>query len=447
MYDRANRLHPLRTPPRPCIQWRQWKEMNMRSKVQTVFRKIRRWGIKGIFDYLKHKLTHTHDDNIREFLKGNATTYPMTPTKGITIISDMRHGYSLSKGMRDLAFALKKGGIPFQILDTGKSGQIPESALSEILTPKDSFRALRYDHIIEISSDVVRGVLPIKTSIIFFWEFESGLKEGHPHLAEETDLIGMSDFCVKVLSETFPKASVKKILYPFHFNFLPTESKVVTRARYGITEDAFVVFFNFDYHSSFNRKNPDGVLRAFAKAFPPGKNENVMLVFKTMSSKIHPEEVETLKRLACELGQESRFISIDDYIPQKDLYELTDAADVYISLHRGEGLGLGVAEAMSLGKAVIVSDCSSTTEFCDPENSIPIPCSLKRLTPEMRDHPSFIGVTEWPDPDIDQAAQALRILFDDPELRQKKGILAKESIERHFSPQRFAESINTFLDS
>ena len=51
MYDRANRLHVLRTAPRARIQWSQRQEMNMRSKVQTVFRKIRRWGIKGIFDY------------------------------------------------------------------------------------------------------------------------------------------------------------------------------------------------------------------------------------------------------------------------------------------------------------------------------------------------------------------------------------------------------------
>jgi len=126
---------------------------------------------------------------------------------------------------------------------------------------------------------------------------------------------------------------------------------------------------------------------------------------------------------------------------------LTSACDAYISLHRGEGFGLGIAEAMLFAKPVIVTDWSASTEFCDEQTSIPIPYTLTPIDPSEFSILPYKGVTNWAEPDIDAAAVALRRLYDDPTLRQTLGKNGKQFIEEHFSAENFKKSINEFLNS
>ena len=86
-------------------------------------------------------------------------------------------------------------------------------------------------------------------------------------------------------------------------------------------------------------------------------------------------------------------------------------------MHRGEGFGLGIAEAMSLGKPAVVTDYSSTTEFCNSNNSIPIPCKAVAVNRNQIDHPCYLAVKEWFEPDINAAANALSKLQKDSELQ------------------------------
>jgi len=210
------------------------------------------------------------------------------------------------------------------------------------------------------------------------------------------------------------------------------------------SEIPFVVFFNFDYASSFNRKNPEAILHAFAKSI--AQEPNTKILFKTMRAKSHEIHSTRLRQLAKELEIDNRLFTIDDFIPQEDLVNLTNACDVYMSLHRGEGFGLGIAEAMSLGKPVIVTDYSATAEFCNIDNSIPIPYKLLGISPNQLDVDVYHHVTRWAEPDIDAAAVALRKLYDDPKLRRHIGENAKRSIEEHFSTARFKKSIKSFIN-
>ena len=136
---------------------------------------------------------------------------------------------------------------------------------------------------------------------------------------------------------------------------------------------------------------------------------------------------------------------IDDYIPQHDIYGLTNACDVYLSLHRGEGFGLGIVEAMSLGKAVVATDYSSTTEFCHPHTSIPVPYTIVQVPDGMHDHPCYHAVKEWAEPDINAAAEALRKLHEDATFRKTIGTEAKYFVENYFSRENFKKSIEGFL--
>lgn len=414
--------------------------MNLNS-FYSLIKKIKLWGIKGIFDYLLRLFINRKK---RKFFLLNASSHPMTPSKGITIIADMTKKSALSKTMRDLAFALQKSNIPFQTFDLSPSKGVPPDDIKNILTPVKDFRILKYTHVIEMFSSPLPDSIPLKKSCILFWEFTTGLLEYFPAIKNAKNIIAMSDFDYNVFKDTLPKSTeVRKILYPFFLNDKNIPEKHLLKDKYAIPHDAFTIFFNFDYGSSFNRKNPDGAVRAFAKAFPYEKN--TCLVFKTKGSENHYKEKLSLLQLCNELGVADRVIMIDEFIPIDDVYGLTSACDVYLSLHRGEGFGLGIAEAMSLGKPVIVTDFSATTEFCNHKNSFPVPYSIVNVPDGIHDNPCYHAVREWAEPDIDYASEVLRKLYADKSLCENIGNAAKSFIEEHFSPESFRQSIEDYL--
>ena len=133
---------------------------------------------------------------------------------------------------------------------------------------------------------------------------------------------------------------------------------------------------------------------------------------------------------------------ISEYLPHAELYGLVAACDVYMSLHRGEGFGLGMAEAMLMGKPVIATDWSANTEYCRSESSFPIPY---RLVPVKSDE-YFTSMREWAEADVDAAADALRRCYDNPELAAMVGERGRLFIENHFSLENFKKSVDAFLD-
>lgn len=407
--------------------------------------KVRTWGIKGVWNFLVDRIKA---QRLRNFFRENAKSHPCVPSdNGLTLVAPFHATYSLGKVMRDFAFRLRDAGIPFQAFDTGKTNGMPDAEIDALITPIDQFRIMKYRNVVELLfGPVPTEELGLKKSHVAFWEFDSGLLEAFPGLSSTDTVIAMSDFNAAYFRVTLPPTTpVAKILYPFRFTATALPSAVETRQLFGIKHDDFVVFFNFDYGSSVFRKNPEGVMRAFAKAFPG--TQDATLVFKTNRSGDYKADKMRLDALAAKLGIMDRFLSIDKFIPRADVLALTAASDVYVSLHRGEGFGLGIAEAMALGKPVIVADCGSPKEFCNSSNAILIPTKTIAISRGQLGHPYYLSVTKCEQPDIDVAAEALRTLYDSVELRRKIGEAGKVSIAKHFSIDRFGQSVRTFLET
>ena len=171
--------------------------------------------------------------------------------------------------------------------------------------------------------------------------------------------------------------------------------------------------------------------------------QNAMMILKTVASSEFPERVQELRGLVDGLGIADKVKFFDDYLTQRDVLNLTNACDVYLSLHRAEGFGLGIAEAMSLGKPVIVTDYSSTTEFCNASNSIPVGYKIVKMG--ASDNKLYSAAKRWAEPNVDEAAQALSRLYADPKLRSALGAAAKESILSQYSVANFRESVLVYL--
>ena len=135
-------------------------------------------------------------------------------------------------------------------------------------------------------------------------------------------------------------------------------------------------------------------------------------------------------------------------LSRADIYALEAACDCFVSLHRSEGFGLAVAEAMYLGKPVIATDWSATAEFVDASNGCPVRAPLVTLD---RNHGPYGKGSTWADPDPAHAAEHMRRLFADPTLCATLGAAARATIEARFSPavigaryRRRLEAIATF---
>jgi glycosyltransferase involved in cell wall biosynthesis len=120
-------------------------------------------------------------------------------------------------------------------------------------------------------------------------------------------------------------------------------------------------------------------------------------------------------------------------------------ADVVLSLHRAEGLGLVIAEAMQRGLPVIATNWSGNTDFLSPATGMPIRYDLVPVDDPQGNYRDASML--WANPDVDAAAAALRILRGDPELRTKLGAAAAARVADIFNPTRYACQIQSLLAS
>jgi glycosyltransferase involved in cell wall biosynthesis len=174
---------------------------------------------------------------------------------------------------------------------------------------------------------------------------------------------------------------------------------------------AFTFYYSFDYSSSFARKNPIGLINAYKKAF--SRSDGAHLVLKTLNDEHHLVEAAALREAI--LGRDD--ISIIDgsvALPVRD--SLMHSCDCYVSLHRSEGLGLTLGEAMYAGKPVIATGYSGNMDFMNSENSFLVDYGM---VPVGVDGGPYPAAASWADPDLEQAAHFMRLVFENSEVREQ----------------------------
>jgi glycosyltransferase involved in cell wall biosynthesis len=223
------------------------------------------------------------------------------------------------------------------------------------------------------------------------------------------------------------------------------------RSDFGLPDAALVFLYSFDAFSGMRRKNPLGLIDAYRRAFGDEHFAGVHLVVKAINLQRLPEAWATLRHAVARVGG----TLIDDNMTAGELASLVACCDVYVSLHRSEGFGLGIAEAMLLGKLVIATAYSGSTQFLDSSTGCPVGYDLvpalpadQYLNPGL--HVAELYTTEpapafWAAPDVDEAARLLRWARDHPEERRARGALASERIAGRYDERAVGSALKELL--
>lgn len=216
------------------------------------------------------------------------------------------------------------------------------------------------------------------------------------------------------------------------------EDPAFSRQEVGLPTDKFVFLFIYDPMSLAERKNPEGVITAFQRAFDRS-DDRVCLVIKTKG--LNPQTLAKFKQLAANSAQ---VLLIDDNFSRDRVNALIYHCDCYLSLHRCEGFGLTLAEAMFYGKPTIATGFSGNLEFMNSSNSLLVDYQPIELD---RDIMYFAKGTVWAEPDLDCASNYLRQVVEDPALANRIGARAAEDIRSQLSPQAVGARIQTRIQS
>jgi glycosyltransferase involved in cell wall biosynthesis len=183
----------------------------------------------------------------------------------------------------------------------------------------------------------------------------------------------------------------------------------------------------FDFLSTLERKNPLGAIEAYRRAFRSG--DGAVLVVKSVNARHRPERHEEIVA-ACQ-GRED-IVLMDRTISGDERDALVAACDCYVSLHRSEGHGLPIAEAMHAGKPVVATAYGGNTEFMDEENSYPVTWAPAKVGPGVEHYPRD---ATWAEPDLEQAARMLRAVHADPATAAHRASRGRNDMSRRLAPE------------
>jgi len=378
---------------------------------------------------------------------GNASAHkdsglpaPVKPRPlGLNIYGFAYGELGIGEDLRMAVECCKAAGIAYHVVnvDAGETGQADMHLKGEVQELSDGELPPYNTNLFCLPAfDMVSRVFMQKGASVFagyrnigWWPWELAVfpKAWRPYAFELVDEVWASS---QFLFDMYSAATDKPVkLVPLAVSV--ERMKPHPRKHYGLPEKKFLFLYIFDFNSSVARKNPIAVVQAFKQAFMPTDN-TVGLVLKTMNTK--PQNPEWLAFLK-ECETDKRIQLITETLDRPAVLGLINACDAYVSLHRAEGFGRTLAEAMLLGKPVVATGYSGNVDFMHSDCTASVSFKLKPvsqgdyqwLTPEDQ--------AGWADPDTRQAAtqmQAVKLAQTQKTNKKKKLSLA----DGFFNPSR-----------
>ncbi|CAN5550838.1 hypothetical protein BH23ACI1_BH23ACI1_27090 [soil metagenome] len=346
-----------------------------------------------------------------------------TPT-GVNLIGHARSEKGVGEALRASARALSAAAIPHVVvdfadpnsvnLDDSLKGQVRHCVFGTniIHVNAEGFPYFVSEH----GPRVLRGRYNIG---LWMWELADFPAVFRGSFSYVDEVWVPSRFCLDALSAS---ATVPVVRMPLALPAALTAAPV-GRAHFGLPESACLFLFAFDAQSIVERKNPLGLVRAFRRAFRPDDAAALVLKVAHGTAATHGVLREEAKG--------ARIFILDTLLDRAHLNALMGLCDCYVSLHRSEGFGLTMAEAMAQGKPVIATGYSGNTDFMTPQNSYLVEYTLTTLEEDLGPYPRG---SHWAAPDLEHASLLMRRVFDAPAEASDMAERGRLDVSRDLSP-------------
>ena len=366
---------------------------------------------------------------------------PAALIPGLALVGYPRAESGLGEALRLLAAAAEHADIPYCAFDIGQRIQARQD--DRRLLDHISGRLNREVNLFVLSSlyaaHSVRLLGPRalagRQNILYpLWELPEWPAAWASQLDVFDEIWAPSQFIAKAFGPRF-HGPVKILPPPMVLPAIPSRQ----RADFGLPSDRFLFYFFFDYSSFAARKNPEAVIAAFRRCADMTSPGRVGLVLKSMGEGYNQTDRHHVAKLVA--GAEDIFL-IDSVLERADMMALQSLCDCFVSLHRSEGFGLGIAEAMALGKPVIATNFGGASDLLAPERACPIGSRLVAVGPD--EYPGGAGQF-WADPDIEEAAAAMGRMVEEPDYGRKLAARALAFVEEYLGPSRIGLSMGQYL--
>ena len=345
--------------------------------------------------------------------------HPPSAIHGIAVAGELSRPTGLGEGARLMRLALDQLGIANWGQDVGDRLPGGQDGRQPLEIPPPGAPIVLHENppslpwsLLRLPRDLIRG-----RHVVGYWAWE--LPVAPPSWRAGLGFVHSvwvpSQFTADALRAMLPgDGRIGLHVVPHPAAVAPPVPSALDRASFGLPADAVIVLVSASLASSFTRKNPLAAIAAFRAAF--GDRADRLLVLKLNHVDHFPDDFAAVQAAvagAANIRIEPRIL------PYADRHALTACADILLSLHRSEGFGLVLAEAMLLGVPVVATGWSGNMDFMDAESAALVDF---RLVP-ARDPRGVMQVPGaiWAEPNIAHAAGHLRRLAEDIEARRALG--------------------------
>jgi glycosyltransferase involved in cell wall biosynthesis len=363
--------------------------------------------------------------------------------RGVTLAGFAFGEFGLGENLRAIARACAAADVPFDVRDVGLG--VSSRQRDRSMAPYVASGYARAITVLCVNPDQLPQIDELidharrgggRVAGFWFWELDRVPRTWEPWVERFDEIWVATSFVAGAVRAVTDRPVV----------VVPTPVEVgrvrdYRRSEFGVPDDTFAFLFTFDYNSQPVRKNAIAVVDAFRRAFPPGRRD-VALVIKSSNARRFPEHHAAL---VARIGGDDRIVAFDRYLSRDAVWGLQSVCDCYVSLHRSEGLGLGLAESMLQGKPAIATRWSGNLDFMTPDNSALVDCTFVPVG--EGEYPASNPGQQWAEPDAAQAVIMMQRMVDDRTWRETLATRGQRDVRERLSSVSTAARVRARLEA
>lgn len=366
------------------------------------------------------------------------TRSTVKPTRrGWSVLSYAKAEFGLGEAGRRMASAVAGVGCSYEVVPVVKT-----ESRQQVPAGEATATSIHYSNTLTcVNADYMQaawtyaGMPPGGFRIgLWFWEVDVFPAKWAPIMGTLDEVWVTSDHTKQAIDAHGSRTKVRVVPLPV---IPPKTPTTFTRQMLGMPPDKTVFLCSYDFFSVVRRKNPLDTIEAYVRAFGP--DDGAVLILKSINGHLRMSELEEIRHRAA--GRADILIR-DEYLDAAQVQGMIELSDCVVSLHRAEGYGLNLIDAMVMGRPVVATGYSGNLAFMDQKNSFLVPYDLVEVGPGNDPYEEH---AHWAQPRLDAAAALMRAVHDDPAAAARVGAAGKASVLARFNVDRVAAELRPLL--